>query len=558
MTGGLIQLVAYGVQDVFLTGTPQITFFKKVYKRHTNFAQEEFEQAFSGPMDFATRNDVQIARRGDLMTNMTLEMDLTPNNLSMNCDYDTMATEMEDIVYLAQKHKREVASSSITTATITPAQTDFLLHTPVDSYVNPRFSHYASRTGHILINHVEIEIGGQQIDKQYGEWLELWSQLTDSAQKQQILSNMVSIDNSFDGRVYVPLRFWFCMNPGLALPLVALQYHDVFLYLTLNNKQSLESDYYNRIVQLEAISNITTGETGDTLGDSIVTALKAKFTGANLPTSTQLSGLMGIERVALFVNYIYLDTDERRRFAQQSHEYLITQLQQNTANTVPAGGSRINIDMNFNHPVKQLVWAVQNIGNRGDNAFNYWNGNLPGPTQSPYLSSTINSGLKLGDQVKDALITLNGSERFQSRRGAYFRLVQPYYYNTGGANYLPQNIFTGKPGMATYMAQAMTTTLSSINTDSKEQGTYSQNRLLSAGKNSYGGFYNYSFALNPQDDQPSGTCNFSRLDTATLILDLYPSNNGAGESISRSVNIYALNYNILRVTNGMGGLAYAN
>jgi hypothetical protein len=267
---------------------------------------------------------------------------------------------------------------------------------------------------------------------------------------------------------------------------------------------------------------------------------------------------MGIERVALFVNYIYLDTDERRRFAQQSHEYLITQIQQNTANTIPSGGSRINIDMNFNHPVKQLVWAVQNIGNRGDNAFNYWNGNLPGPTQNPYLSSTINAGLKLGDQVKDALITLNGSERFQSRRGAYFRLVQPYYYNTGGANYLPQNIFTGKPGMATYMAQAMTATLSSVNTDSKEQGTYSQNRLLSAGKNSYGGFYNYSFALHPEDDQPSGTCNFSRLDTATLILDLYPSNNGAGESISRSVNIYALNYNILRVTNGMGGLAYAN
>jgi len=111
--------------------------------------------------------------------------------------------------------------------------------------------------------------------------------------------------------------------------------------------------------------------------------------------------------------------------------------------------------------------------------------------------------------------------------------------------------------MATYMAQSMTQTLSNVTTDAS-QGTYSTNRLLSAGKNAQGGFYNYSFAVEPEEAQPSGSCNFSRLDTSTLILDLYQSNNGSGESISRSVNIYALNYNILRVTNGMGGLAYAN
>ena len=558
MTGGLIQLVAYGVQDVFLTGTPQITFFKSVYKRHTNFSQEEFEQAFSGPMDFSTRNDVTIARRGDLMTNMTLEIDLTPNQLSMTCDYDTMADAMKNITYLTQKHARQVADGSITTPTITSAQSDYLLHIPVDSYVNPRFTHYATRTGHIIVRQVQIDIGGQQVDKQFGEWLEIWSQLTDSANKQQLLSNMVSIDNSYDGRLYVPLRFWFCMNPGLALPLVALQYHDVIMYLTLCNRASLESDYYNRIVTLETISSISTGVTGDTLGDEIVNELSALFTAASLPTSTQLTNQMGIERIALFVNYIYLDTDERRRFAQHSHEYLITQLQQNTANTIPAGGTRTNIELNFNHPVKQLIWAVQNIGNRGDTNFNYWNGNLPGPTESPYLSSGINASNRYGDQVKDALLTLNGSERFQARRGAYFRTVQPYYYNTGGSNFLPQTMFVGKPGMATYMAQSMTSNLTNVTSDNLAQGTYSRNRLLSAGKHSFGGFYNYAFGLNPEESQPSGTCNFSRLDTATLILDLYPSNNGANESISRSVNVYALNYNILRVTNGMGGLAYAN
>lgn len=137
-------------------------------------------------------------------------------------------------------------------------------------------------------------------------------------------------------------------------------------------------------------------------------------------------------------------------------------------------------------------------------------------------------------------------------------MVQPYYYNTGGSNYLPQSFVVGKAGMATYMAQAITSNITNVTTDGLNQGTFSRNRLLDAGKNSFGGFYSYSFALHPEDPQPSGTCNFSRLDTATLILDLYPSNNGASASVSRSVNIYAVNYNILRITNGMGGLAYAN
>ena len=492
------------------------------------------------------------------MTNMTLEIDLTPNNLSITCDYDTMASVLSDITYLAQKHSRQVADGTITTSILTAAQRDLLLHIPVEKYLNHRFSQYASRTGHIIVSQIELEIGGQQIDKQFGEWLEIWSQLTDSAQKQSLLDNMVSIDNSFDGRVYVPLRFWFCMNPGLALPLVSLQYHDVVMYLTLCNKASLESDYYQRIVQLEAIKDINTGSSSDTLGNTIISLLNTVFEDGTLPTSTQLSNKIGIERVALFVNYIYLDTDERRRFAQQSHEYLITQIQRNTANTIPSNGQRINIDMNFNHPVKQLVWTVQNIGNVGDDSFNYWNGNLPGPTENPYLTSSLNASNRQGDQVKDALISLNGTERFQRRRGAYFRMVQPYYYNTGGANFLPQSFLLGKSGMASYMAQSMTSNLTNITTDGLEQGTFSRNRLLEAGKDSWGGFYSYSFALNPEDAQPSGTCNFSRLDTATLILDLYPSNDGSGASISRSVNIYAINYNILRITNGMGGLAYAN
>lgn len=549
MSGGLIQLVAYGVQDVILTGTPQITFFKSIFKRHTNFAQEEFEQAFSGPLDFSSRNDVMIARRGDLMTNMTLEFDLSPNTMSITCDYDTMANVLANITFLTQQYERNRNSNS----TLTTGQTARLLNIPVDHHINPRFTQYASKTGHILIRSVEIEIGGQQIDKQYGEWLEIWSQLTDSASKQVLLSNMVSIDNSQDGRLYVPLRFWFCLNPGLALPLVSLQYHDVIMYLNLCNKQSLESDYYNYIISLEQITET------DTSGDSAateITTLLSDVIGTTLPTSSQLSGMIGIERIALFVNYIYLDTDERRRFAQEAHEYLITQIQQNTANTIPAGGTRSNIELNFNHPVKQLVWTVQNVGNRGDNMFNYWNGNLPGPTENPYLSSAQNLENRLGDQIKDALMTLNGSERFQRRRGAYFRMVQPYYHNTGASNFLSQNIFSGKQGMATFMAQAMTQTLSNVSVDN--QGAYSTNRLLSAGKSAQGGFYTYSFALEPEESQPSGTCNFSRLDTSTLILELYPSNDGSGSLISRSVNIYAMNYNILRIMNGMGGLAYAN
>ena len=552
MTGGLIELVAYGVQDVFLTGNPQITFFKLVYKRYTNFAQEEFEQAFSGPLDFSTRNEVIIARRGDLMTNMTLEIDLRPLTLSMTCDFDTMADALREVTFLAQAYQRTL--STITSPLLSTSNLNYLLHVPIDSHINNKFSHYSSKTGHILIDNVELEIGGQKIDKQYGEWLELWSQLTDDAAHQDLMSKMNSIDNSFDGRLYVPLRFWFCQNPGLALPLVSLQYHEVVLYLTLNGRAQLESDYIEYIRSLEAISSISTSASTDTAGTAIINALSALFSGNSLPSSTALTNAMALERITLFVNYIYLDTDERRRFAQQAHEYLITQIQQNSSNTVPAGGTKINIDLNFNHPVKQMVWSVKNIGNIGDNYFNYWNGNLPGPTENPYLSSSQNSTLKYGDQVKDALLLLNGTERFQSRRGAYFRMVQPYYYNSGASNFQAQDIFSGKAGMSMFVGQQTTSNL----TSGSINDVYIRNRILQAGKNNQGGFYSFSFALNPEDPQPSGTCNFSRIDTATLILDLYPSNNGSLSTVSRSVNIYAQNYNILRIMNGMGGLAYAN
>ena len=233
MGGGLMQLVAYGAQDIYLTGNPQITFFKVVYRRHTNFAMESIEQTFSGSVSLGRRVTATISRNGDLIKDMWLE-----------CNFTTVAGSVYGL-------------------------------------------------GNALVKQVEVEIGGQLIDRQYGEWLNVWSELSTPEGKRAGYDEMVgntattaaglplaaTLKTNFD----VPLMFWFNRNPGLALPLIALQYHEVKINL-----------------DLETGANLTTGSSAST------TALNT---------------------LKFWVDYIYLDTDERRRFAQVSHEYLIEQLQ---------------------------------------------------------------------------------------------------------------------------------------------------------------------------------------------------------------------------------------
>jgi hypothetical protein len=428
MGGGLMQLVAYGAQDIYLTGNPQITFFKVVYRRHTNFAVESIEQTFNGSADFNKRVTATISRNGDLIQQMYLELVLPVTGVA----------------------------------------------TSVWTY----------GVGNALVSQAEIEIGGQLIDRQYGDWMNIWTELTVPSGKRSGYDNMVGnaleqnsqqngvLDNEATTyRLYVPFQFWFNRNPGLALPLIALQYHEVKLNLTLRP-----------------------------VSDLIQTA---NVTSTTNPLSCKL-----------YVDYVYLDTDERRRFAQVSHEYLIEQVQFTGTETIASGSSNKNVTLNFNHPVKELIWAhttavhATSGYDTGNQWFNY--------------SGLTTSGV---DSFQTALLQLNGHDRFSVRNADYFRKVQNYEHHTR----VPR--VGGDIG-----------------------GTFTDTVLRSFRQF----IYSYSFALSPEEHQPSGTCNFSRIDNAVLQMTYNSANGGETYTQALNLNVYAVNYNVLRIMSGMGGLAYSN
>lgn len=386
-----MQLVAYGAQDIYLSGNPQITFFKVVYRRHTNFSMESIEQTFNGFPNFGKKVTCPISRNGDLIHRIYLQ-------------------------------------ASVTDA-VSPAMVEW--------------------AGHELVKSVEVEIGGQRIDKHYGDWLHIWNELTQTAghwDGYKLMVGGTAADSATPTKktMFVPLQFWFCRNPGLALPLIALQYHEVKINLEFGD--------------VEAVM------------------------GAGSTAS--------IDTAALYVDYIYLDTDERRRFAQVSHEYLIEQLQFTGDESASS-----KIKLNFNHPVKELVWVEK------DN------------------TTAVGAYVSTYDSAK---LQLNGHERFTQRVPQYFQLVQPYQHH-----------------------ERVPTMCSSVVDTSGTSTTEPVSTTCSAGKINV-----YSFALKPEEHQPSGTCNMSRIDNATLNLQ--------GVDTDNTVKVFAVNYNVLRVMSGMGGLAYSN
>ena len=467
MGGGLMQLVAYGAQDIYLTGNPQITFFKVVYRRHTNFAVESIEQTFNGTADFGKRVTATISRNGDLIQQMYLEVVLPSVSTSTN----------------------DNAVSTIT---------------------------WTYGVGNALIKQAEIEIGGQLIDRQYGDWMNIWSELTIPEGKRAGYDSMVgnktsivasnsqlgglSADSGFAKRLYVPFQFWFNRNPGLALPLIALQYHEVKLNIELRPVSEL---YQINSIRLAAPT-----------ADPVV--LAGSINTIAPPTLVSCK---------LYVDYVYLDTDERRRFAQVSHEYLIEQVQFTGSESVAATSTNKNVTLNFNHPVKELVWAHTVVANAtanttlsaatisADTIGNYW-----------FNYSGVAATATPQDSFNTALLQLNGHDRFSVRSADYFRKVQSYEHHcrvprVGG------NLDV---------------------TDNRAQFIYT-----------------YSFALSPEEHQPSGTCNFSRIDNAVLQLSYgTDSQTGVGITaanvVAMNLNIYAINYNVLRIMSGMGGLAYSN
>jgi hypothetical protein len=545
--GGLMQLVAHGAQDVYLTGNPQITFFKVVYKRHTNYAVEAIEQTFNGQVGFGNKVVCNLSRAGDLIHKMYLELDLKESSKSI--DFNSINTELMKIGGVT-------ATGSLAYTDVAGTSDATLNSLQMQNYINPRLSQYMRKLGHGIVDYIELEIGGQLIDRHYGEWMEIWCQLTNSGEQLKKVRLMGNSNLSQDGKLYVPLQFWFNRNPGAALPLVALQYHTVTVSLKFNTLANVKSEIHDYLYATNTgLSDVVSSGT-ITAGHERYVANVALFTGGSsicYSSGSSLETDMSISNAALFCDYIFLDTDERRRFAQNSHEYLIEQTQFNNGNGLAAGVNSINVPLNFNHPVKELVWVVQNDGNVGDLMFNYWRGNVPG-------SGTDS----LGDQVSKAKIQLNGVDRMGERNGSYFRIVQPYQHHCNASMDACETQFGGFAGVNTTIPLWIPNNLSKTTTDGDagintlDVSITRKSLKLYSGSNDSGGIYLYSFALTPEELQPSGSCNFSRIDNSVLSLTLNASNDGAGSTVSRSVRIYAVNYNILRIMSGMGGLAYSN
>jgi hypothetical protein len=352
---------------------------------------------------------------------------------------------------------------------ILPRHADLLSHAyleielpPSTEYVYSPASLSDSRRGLFnLIDYVELDIGGQVIDRQYGEFMYLWSELTlptDARAKLSSLYGQTDSDVSvcgFGGRpsrnpmTYVPLSFWFARNPGAALPLIALQYHEVKINIQWNPA---------KLIFLS--------------GDD------------RKPNSSPP------RQANLLIDYVYLDVEERRRMAQESHEYLIEQTQFNEDKGITSGNVRL--DLTFNHPVKELIWVTQQSQRR----------------DCRIAGDVGLSPLNYDPIIYDCAIQINGQDRVPSLPGKYFSDVQPFQHHSG--------------------------TLGE-------------------------GIYCYSFAIRPEEHQPSGTCNFSRIDSAHIVFSVVGTIDiGNDDTKNYNVRTYAINYNVLRVMSGMAGLAYSN
>lgn len=422
--GTIMQLVGYGSQDIYLTGNPQITNFKFVYKRYTNFSKEYNEEVFT--------NDIKI--------------NIGNSNSS---------------IYNQKTFK----------ASCTISEKGDLLHKVylvLDIHFNdPTFNknHIVSRSGHSIIHSIELEIGGNIVDKLYGQWIDIWTQLSYNKYMYYKYNKLInsSIDSynhtdieNINKKNYINLPFWFSKNSGMALPIIALYKNEIKINIIFNSYISISKKPIN-----DKSINI---------------------------------------KPSLLCEYIYLDNDERKLFTNSCQEYLVENIQKSELHVFDKNQNIANIRLKFNHPVKELIWICQDSFYIYPGTENFF------PFAFNIYSNNQNQG---GDFVNFARLLFNNNDRFKKRDGTYFRIVQPYQHHSGAID----------------------------------------NQIISSKEKGY--IYCYSFSINPQENQPSGTCNFSRIDDPILILNL---NQSIGQK--KYVQIYAINYNIFSISNGMGGLLF--
>ena len=493
MPGGKIQLLAYNENNKYISGNPQITFFKSLFKKHTNFALETIEQTLTGNMTLGNIMECKIDKyAGDLLSDIYLEIDVNINDNFYN----------------------NISLSMI-------------------------------NYGHNIIDYIEFEIGGLLIDKHYGKWLQIWNELTDENDMgvngitcydtNKCYSNMFTktqmmsgigihkiLDNAYinpnndnnladsnddkdyysmnyrkypggntyyldangniRGKLFIPFKFWFCNKPGLALPLLSILYDDVIVRIKLNESNNIYDLDTNDDSNFDFDSNLDyatpTIFNEDTNLSNHINQLGIVSNDSNIGSITDNS------KYKLWCDYIFLDEEEKNKFLYSNHQYLIEQIQYKEESVSTTNGTINNsiIDLTFNHTVKELIWTFQR--------------------NTPLYYTEF---LSLGDHEGSIQLLINKNSRFEEQNVLYFTRYQPYMYHSGrgGVNY-NDSIFV------------------------------------------------YSFSLYPEKYQPSGICNFSDIQVQLELNDIKIVN----DDMDINIHIYAINYNILKISGGSIKLLY--
>ena len=585
MAGGLLQIVAYGAQDVFLTGNPEVTYFKTSYRRHTNFSVESIEQGFTGAASFGRRATAEIPRNGDMITNVFLKMVLP------------------EVKYCGDYKNFEHVSFA-----------------------------WVKNIGNAAIAETELEIGGSVIDKHYGDWLQIWQDLSSKIGQQRAIDKMIgnipeltqintlSMEDPHNNllkksyTLYTPLQFFFCRNNGLALPLIALQYHHVKIFVRFRPVDQL-------IIASDAFKN-------------------------------SCNNTLNLDEASLLINFIYLDNEERNLYAQIKHDYLIEQLQHSGEESI-SNGNTGKYKLGFNHPVKSVYWVVK-LGNyQGGKFMSYdaddWEkardaaakklllaqfdldeyGYFRDPQDNTYLSGGIEyDAVDPSSPSEEPYFTFNDTETANQYNGSLYigklrhgvpllrrnkakdlrekveGIISIHTDDTNGGLTYPEvdriirndlsigdlsipidkfsednrNNFVKEFDLTVWLhdnyglfidgtgnpASQSEIQLNGQSRQSKRSGAWydTVEPYMHHTKINKDGINMYSFALFPENHQPSCTCNFSRIDQPQLNIWFNDfQNHDLADVFSDSnnkVHVYALNYNIFRAMSGMGGLGYAS
>lgn len=573
MTGGLLQIVTHGSQDLFLTGNPEITYFKIVYRRHTNFSMEAMLIDYDDLVGFGTTSHITIPKLGDLVHNAYLVITLPKLNFTRDLDqseidlltqqYELMQThytivkdfmsvnktafrtmhnlylsnnvnaslEMmnaitntfagfneDDIKNLISNDTQEYdgivfryenimmggrpqlgniclknvmdywddpsADPSTISKDITMNIANFMmanckyldmkyftllnnskkqLH---DAYnTNYKFA-WVDKLGHSIIDYIEFYIGGNKIDRHTGQWIDIWHELMGKRQHEEQYKKIIGdtpILTNFDRNekpeyeLKIPLQFFFNKFSGLSLPLVALQYNNVSFNVKFRK--------FSECAYIE--------------GDGYVN-LNDMLENKNVDITS-----------SFLIEYIFLDSNERRIFAQSSHEYLIHQLQVNYDDNLI--GKHIFFDINFEHPCIGLIWVLQR---------NSLMQNIDGHTKC-YWTKYVTNVDDITSPIYKSKLSFNNYVRIEDFHSTYHNFLQP---------------------------------------------------LMHCKNSPSTGINCYWFSLFPYEFQPSGSCNLSKIPKVRFEYDIDPFYFDNNETYT--ITVFALNYNILRILGGMGNVAY--